>query len=215
MSDPWGAGGPEIATTTVLDRFGVVMVTGHRPQYLTEEEQAWMQVALTRTMWRLRSRHGMREALTGMARGADLAWALAALAAGVPVRSFVPFPTQTIAWPPIDAALWRMVLEHASATTTLLSRAPRDRGESIRTLHARNDAMLDATDAAHADGRGGLVVAVLKTPSDGSEPTGGTAATVKKARQRGLPLLIHDPGTRKIRRENWPAYPTTQSRPAA
>jgi hypothetical protein len=208
--DPWGPAGDEIATTTVLDRFGTVMITGHRPKGLTPDEQAWMQVALARTMWRLRSRHGMKTAITGMAQGADLTWGLAALAAGVPVHAFVPFPTQTSGWPAYETTLWRTVLDRCEETTTVLNRAPRDRTEAIRTLHGRNDAMLDATAAAHTTGHGGLVVAVLKTPTGdmaGSEPTGGTASAVKKARKRGLPLLIHDPATQRIRRENWPAHP--------
>lgn len=192
--DPWA--GPAAIATPAFERFDTVMVTGHRPQHLDAGERAWVQTALTNTAWRLRSTYGMAHAVTGMALGADIWWALAALATGVDLHAYVPFPTQPDFWSEDDQALWREILDRCATTKTILDRAPRDRGESIRNLHARNDAMLNVTAR-----RSGLVVAVWKSETVAA---GGTASAVKKARSLGLPLLICDPDTRRIRREGWP-----------
>lgn len=193
MTDPWAR--PADIATPSFERFGTVMVTGHRRQHLGPEEQAWVKIALARTAWRLRSAYGMEHAITGMALGADLWWAQAAMACGADLHAYVPFPTQPDPWAAEDRALWAETLACCVTTKMVLDRAPADRGEAVRNLHARNDAMLSQTQR-----RQGLVVAVWKSEIT----TGGTASAVKKARSLGLPLLIHDPTTRRIRREGWP-----------
>lgn len=171
-----------------LECWPTVMVTGHRPRHLTGAEAAWAQVALHRTAWRLRSAYGTQVGISGMALGADTWWALGVLASGMRLHAFIPFEDQAEPWPEADRALW-CVLRRRAAAETIVGGQTYD----IRMLHARNDAMLAATDDA-----GGLVVTLYKP-----EEKGGTASAVAKARRRRLPLLILDPCTRTISRDGW------------
>lgn len=165
-----------------------VMVTGHRPQGLTTREAAWGRVGLARVAARLRETYGMCEGISGMALGADTWWAVSVLACGARLAAYVPFEEQADRWPGVDKALWWHLRERASREVVVTHN-----GYSAGALHARNDAMLDATAAA-----GGLVVALLKP-----EASGGTAATVAKARKRGMALLVLDPSKETMTRENW------------
>lgn len=150
------------------------MVTGHRPQFLSPDSQAWAERELERVAVKLRDQHGMQVGISGMALGADTWWGYATLYAWQELWAFIPFPQQSDRWAPADVVRWQELRERATHEMLIA-------GEySVGALHARNDAMLENSD---------LVVAVW----DPSKTTGGTASAVQKAQQRGLPILHVDP----------------------
>lgn len=155
-------------------RFGRVMVTGHRPQFLSPESQAWAERELERVAVKLRDDHGMQVGISGMALGADTWWGFATLYAWQELWAFIPFPQQIDRWAPGDIARWWELRDRAAHEVLIANEY------SVGALHARNDAMLENSD---------LVVAVW----DPSKTTGGTASAVQKAQQRGLPILHLDP----------------------
>ena len=171
--------------------FVTCMVTGHRPQHLSASEMAWSQVALHTAAWRLRSRYGMQEAISGMAIGADTWWALGALASGAHLAAYIPFEDQANKWSETERAIWRELRQRAHREVVVAG--PENPGYDVRMLHARNDAMLKATAAAR-----GLVVALYKPGT-----TGGTASAVEKAEAAGLPMLMLNPVTRTLDRKGW------------
>lgn len=155
--------------------------TAHRDQ----PNPDWVAAELTRTAAKLRAEHGTRTAHCGMARGGDLAWAAAALTAGLRLHAHVPYPQQPDRWPQPARARWRSLVESAAAGTTVygdLDAAAADRRsrEAVRLLHARNDGML---------ARAAVVVAVWVP----SRPRGGTWSAVRKAAKLGLPIIWIDP----------------------
>jgi uncharacterized phage-like protein YoqJ len=152
--------------------FTRVMVTGHRPQHLSEGAQVWAAGELERLAFKLAD-DGMEVGISGLALGADTWWASAVLAAGVPLWSFVPFPQQADKWSRTDQATWQYLQGRSARVWEI---APR---YSVQALHARNDRMLDAAD---------LVIAVW----DPFHQTGGTASCVQKALGRGLPIVHVD-----------------------
>lgn len=165
-----------------------VMVTGHRPHRLSPDEAAWSRVVLHRVAWRLRSVYGARTGISGLALGADTWWALAVIGCGMRLHAYVPFEEQAAKWSAADRALWSELRGRADQETVVGGQC-----YDVRALHARNDAMLEAT----ADDSG-LVVAVHN-----GTPHGGTASAVQKAKDRGLPLLVVDPASRRITRVGW------------
>lgn len=171
-----------------FERWPTVMVTGHRPKLLSDSEAAWAQVALPNAAWRLRSVYGTGTAISGLALGADTWWALAALASGMHLHTFVPFEDQPAKWPQRDRDVWTELRSRATRETLVGGKT-----FDVRHLHARNDAMLQATREAN-----GLVLALYKEGTGG-----GTHNAVNKARGLGLPLLILDPASRTVRREGW------------
>lgn len=186
MSDPWT--GPVEVPAGALECFSTVMVTGHRPEKLTDDERAWGRIAIPRAVARLRFTYGARTAISGMALGADTWFATAALAAGMDLHAYVPFESQADKWSTEDQEAWRQ-LRSCAARNFVVNPDPL----AAWKYHARNDAMLEATARA-----GGLVVALLR---DGA--TGGTASTLEKAQRRGLPVLRLDPGSRQMVRVGW------------
>lgn len=175
--------------TSIMTTFSTAMITGHRPTGLTDSEAAWSQIAIAKTMFNLRENYGTVDAISGMALGADTWWSVSALSAGVKLHAYVPFKDQAIKWPVKDQELWRELLK-ASTTKTVVGGQHYD----VKMLHARNDAMLNATLAAD-----GLVVALLKSDSF----KGGTFSAVKKARNKGQKLLVLDPIERSFTKYNW------------
>lgn len=186
VNDPWA--GPVDVPVTGLERFGTVMVTGHRPEKLSGGELAWSRVALPRAVARLRFTYGAKTAISGMALGADTWFATSTLSAGMDLHAYVPFESQAAKWSTEDQETWRQLRAYATHEVIVNPDPP-----AAWKFHARNDAMLDATLAAQ-----GLVVALLR---DGA--TGGTASTFKKAQSQGLPVLWLDPGSRRMVRVGW------------
>lgn len=151
-----------------------VMVTGHRPQHLTAEQQSFARAELDRLAVKVRDEHGAVEAISGMALGADTWWAQAALAAGLTLAAYIPSEGQPSKWRPADRERWRE-LRAAARREVVVGGAQYD----VRMLHARNDAMLRDAD---------LVIAVWSP----SKTTGGTASAVRKARALGLDVVVVD-----------------------
>ncbi|MFY1686435.1 hypothetical protein [Plantactinospora sp. WMMB782] len=157
--------------------WATVCATGHRPQHLTTAERLWVRGELARIVVKLRDECGMTCGVSGMAIGTDLWWAAALVDAGVDLWAHVPFPQQPNPWEarnPDAYAEWHRLCRVAKRLKTYGGRY------DVRTLHARNDGMLDVSAA---------VVAVWKR----SQTTGGTASAVEKANRRGLPIIHLDP----------------------
>lgn len=162
--------------------FPVAMLTGHRPDAMSEAQQIWAREELRRTMKRLQLFHGLKEAISGMALGADTWWAEAAVSFGVPFAAYIPFEEQPNRWPESAQARWRELRSKATRELVLGDHY------SVGFFHARNDAMIRDAD---------LCVALY---IQGKE-SGGTYSAVKKIRALGKPLILLDPSTQTVASE--------------
>lgn len=150
--------------------YPIVMVTGHRPQHMTETQQGFMRAELDRLAQKLVAEHGMTVGISGMAIGADTDWCFAVLAAGAQLWAYVPFEQQADKWSISQRDEWHYLRRRASHELVLADRY------SVGALHARNDRML-------ADSH--LVIACW----DPTKLNGGTASCVQKARRLGKPII--------------------------
>lgn len=156
--------------------FGVVTVTGHRPQHLDGD------FSLASPLWRwLAARIDLVLAQAthlrcGMAIGVDLLAAERAHLLGVPFTAYVPFDGQASKWPQASQARYGQALVRASERALV-----NEGGYATWKLHARNERML--TPAPDT------LVAVW----DGRE-SGGTYRTVRRARELGVAVHHIDPG---------------------
>jgi len=164
--------------------FKSVMITGHRS--FSPDDAVWLNRELHKTVRRLKEFHGLEEIITGMALGADTMWAQAAIAYETPFAAYIPFEVQASKWPAANQQLWRELRDQASREVVV---GPHF---SVGFLHARNDAMIRDSD---------LCVAALRA----SETKGGTFSAVQKVRKLKKPLLIVDPETRTVTKENFPS----------
>lgn len=167
------------------DRWVRIAATGHRPQHMSPAQQAWAAEELDRIAAKLVAQHGMRVAINGGAIGADLMWAHAAHSAGVEALwSYLPFPEQADRWTPEQRDDWKHV---TSGRPLGLSTRAWVIGDSydVRTLHARNDAMMHDAQA---------MVAIV----DPSKTTGGTASMLAKVGRR-MPVIRLDIAAREVR----------------
>jgi len=164
--------------------FPKVMVTGHRPKSFGAGDELWSVRELHRTLKRLQRFHGVEEAISGMALGADTWWADSALSLGIPLAAYIPFEAQPDAWGRDDREKWRSLREQAHREVVLGDHY------DVRLLHARNDAMLRDAD---------LCVALWRK----SATSGGTFSAVKKAQAMGKPLIILDPEEHSVLTENF------------
>lgn len=149
------------------------MVTGHRTFGISEEQRDFTFRILPKVAKRLKDAYGMKEMISGMAIGADTIWADCAVELGVPLSAYIPFPQQSDKWSFADRSHWLKLRKEASKEIII--------GEkfSIGLLHARNDAMIRASD---------LAVAVWSP----SVTTGGTASAVNKIRKAKKPMILID-----------------------
>lgn len=149
--------------------YPTVMVTGHRPQHMSEAQRLFARAELDRLAQKLVDERGMRVGISGMAIGADTDWCFAVLAAGAALWSYVPFEQQADKWSIAQRDEWYYLRRRAARELVL------DDHYSVAGLHARNDRMLADSD---------LVVACW-------DPTksGGTASCVQKARRLGRPII--------------------------
>lgn len=161
----------------------VVCATAHRQ--LTADAEPWVRGKLTACAVWLRDNCGTRIAVSGMALGGDQVWAESAIDAGLELHAYVPYQSQPNRWSPDAQERWGKLISAASHVV-VCNPNPADRKAAIRMLHARNDAMLAASNA---------VVAVLR----GDATKGGTASAVRKAQRLGLPGVHLDPATQRVR----------------
>jgi hypothetical protein len=168
--------------TAVTDQWERVALTGHRS--LSIAEYGFAGGELARLAVKLRDEHGTTTAISGMAVGADTLWADAALQAGLQLWAYIPFPQQEAdrRWTHEDRAHWAHLRSRAEREVVLGT------SYDVRLLHARNDAMLRDSD---------LLIAVC----DPLRTVGGTAATLKKARKAGKPIIIVDIAARRTTRK--------------
>lgn len=150
-----------------------VMVTGHRPQHMTEGETVFAKDELLRLARKLKDEYGTELAISGMALGADTWWAEAALEVGLDYAAYIPFESQPDRWRSTDQAQWRYLRAKAASEKVI---AP---AYSVGALHARNDAMIKDSD---------LAIAVWKP----SKTTGGTASAVTKIKKLGRDIVVVD-----------------------
>jgi uncharacterized phage-like protein YoqJ len=162
-----------------------VCATGHRPQHLDASAAHWVKEKVTAGAVWLRDERGTKVGVSGMALGVDTWWAHAVLAAGLELHAYIPFESQPDRWTPSERAEWAR-LRGLATVVKVVGPNPRDRREAVRMLHARNDAMLAASDAA---------VAVLLA----GKTDGGTASAVRKADRLGLPGVHLEPTARRVR----------------
>ncbi len=165
----------------------VVAATGHR--HLNTAHAVWVRGKLDAAAMWLRDQCGTQVAITGMALGVDQWWGLSALAAGLALHCYIPFPQQPDMWRPDQRDTYADLIDRATQVRICddLNNYPDTdrRAAAVRLLHARNDTMLDAASA---------VVAVLCS----STTKGGTWSAVQKARRRGLPIVHIDPDRRAV-----------------
>lgn len=157
----------------------VCTFTGHRPEQLPwgSEERDPRCLALKELIARAvehAAESGYGRFLCGMARGCDTYFAEAVLALRerrpeLQLTAMIPCPSQPESWPEEDRARYAALLERCSGVCVL------EPMYSSGCMLRRNRAMVDAA-------------SLLITVYDGS-PQGGTAATVRYARQRGVRLL--------------------------
>jgi hypothetical protein len=162
----------------------VVCVTSHRPQHLDKTSFRWIRSELHRIVVKLRQEHATQVAISGLALAGDQWWAESALAHGLELWAYIPYPQQADPWPEDRRQEWRSLLDRAAKVRVfgdLSTVAAAERNRAARRLpHVRNDAMLTDSSAA---------VAVWRP----SKQDGGTASMVGKCRRRGLPIVHVNP----------------------
>ena len=156
----------------------VCAFTGHRPEHLPwKTDEADPRCLALKTVLRQQVRalyeRDCRTFLCGMARGCDLYFAEAVLdlqdaGADAKLIAMLPCPSQAARWDARTLERYRQILARCDEVRVL--EAEYSPGCMLR----RNRAMVDAAD-------------VLLTVFDGSE--GGTAATIRYAKRRGMEIV--------------------------
>nr|WP_221374377.1 DUF1273 domain-containing protein [Actinoplanes polyasparticus] len=154
-----------------------VMVTGHRPQHLAPADRPWVRSELNRLAVKLRAEHGTQVGVSGMAIGSDLWWTDSVDRAGLKLWAHIPFPQQPDKWQPADRVEWERLCRVADKVKTYGGYY------DVRTLHARNDGMIEVSAAAIA----------VWLPG---KTSGGTASAVRKLDGAGVPIIHVDPAAR-------------------
>ena len=155
----------------------VVAVSGHR--HLVPGSEGWVEAELERLMSKLTP----SVAISGMALGVDAIWARIALAHGVALHAYVPFPEQSLPWRSADKAAYDELLSRAARVVTI---APTWRKSAYAE---RNLAMVDACELLVAvyDGRG----------------RGGTAHCLATARAPSRDVVLVEPLARRTTLRRW------------
>lgn len=160
--------------------FTRVAVTGHRPQFMTDEQTAWVRDELARLATKLRDNFGTTTAISGLAIGADTMWSEAALQTGLDLWAYIPFESQPSGFSPTQKKTW---LRHRAAAVREVCLGT---DYDVRLLHSRNDFMIRDAD---------LMICVY----DPAKTTGGTASTIKKIQTQGSAHVLMDIAAKKTR----------------
>lgn len=173
----------------------VACFTGHRPKDLHgyDSRAAYQPIVdFTRDICAALCRSGVRTFISGGAQGFDqLAfWAVNSLRAKDPRLAntvYVPFENQPSKWSsdgPFGQSDYRTMLQYATDVRVLAGNPPAgDTGAAAKLLHARNHAMVDASD---------IVIALLTGPvleNGVQNAKGGTAECVRYAISRGVLVI--------------------------
>lgn len=156
-----------------------VGITGHRPQFLAPDENAWVAETLPSLMHSLREKCGMQVAISGFALGADTVWAQAAVDQGVRLWGYLPSPDQGARWSSADQEEHERLLAQASRVTL--------QGQTYdqRWLRARNEKIVRDSS---------VLVAVHKE----GKTSGGTVAVMRKATACNLRTIRVDVTRREV-----------------
>lgn len=153
--------------------FMKVAITGHRPEDLPNFE--WVKAALIEVLEELHP----ELLIQGMAAGVDLMSAEAAYKVGVPYMCARPWAGHTPR--NADAELYRQVLQNAASVVVV---NPSEQYAGPWMYHNRNEYMVDRAD---------LLIAVWS-----GKTSGGTAACVRYAKKKNVPILQINPSSRTV-----------------
>lgn len=160
-----------------VDRWHRVAVTGHR--VMNPADTDWVRGELPRVLAKLADEHGTATIIDGMAVGADTIAAQAALAAGMALWSYVPYPQQADKFSPDGRSIW-LELRAAAEREVVLSPTP-----GVQHLHNRNRLMMLDSNA---------MIAIY----DPNRTTGGAVTTVARAHADGWPIIKMDLSTQRV-----------------
>ena len=160
--------------------FTRVAVTGHRPQFMTDDQTVWAYDELARLATKLRDNFGTTTGISGMAIGADAMWAETSIQTGLDLWAYIPFEDQPAKFSPSELQNWER--HRATAVRELCLGTEYD----VRLFHSRNDFMIRDAD---------LMICVY----DPSKTTGGTASTIKKIQAQGTAHILMDIVGRKTK----------------
>ncbi len=177
---------PAPAAVGKLPLFHMVGFTGHR--HLGDPEGAALAIRSALDAL-LREVPGEWIALSSVARGSDQLFVREARAAGLSWHAILPLPRAEFArdfapdeWPAVEELL-----------------ATADHLRIINENGDRNDSYLDGG----VETVNGADVLLAFWDGNDARGKGGTGEVVQYAKSIGKPVLIIDPGTRQVRRENW------------
>ncbi|GAA5091450.1 NADAR family protein [Nocardia iowensis] len=95
------------------DRWPRVALTGHREHLIRPGSRDWVRAELDRIAVKLRDEHDTEIASSGLATGSDTWWAESALAAGLTLWGYQPFPEQPARWSAEQQAVHAWLCESA------------------------------------------------------------------------------------------------------
>jgi hypothetical protein len=167
-----------------------VSATGHRE--LAEGDRVWARSELARVAAKLRDGWDCNTGISGMARTVDQDWAAVVVDAGLRLCAMIPFPGQADRWPSPDQARWRELLRLADRVVPVSGDDPVGGRAATGMLHARNDTMLENSDAVVA------VADPRRLSFRRHRVVGGTWSAVDKAVRRGLPVIWVNPAGRTV-----------------
>lgn len=187
--------------------FPEVMVTAHRrlPRGAVD---GWLYKTIYDLMAKLAGEYGLERATSGLATGGDTVWGQVTMAHELPLRAAIPYPDQPLdgtdghfgpRWTKQQRADWERLKQYAQDTggAELVSPTnPRTYQHRVDLLHARNDWMLERTDA---------VVAIWAPANTRS----GTGSCLRKAAGAGKPIILVNLATQTVTRplpHHWARY---------
>jgi hypothetical protein len=186
--------------------FPEVMVTAHRR---LPRDIDWLPIAVREIVRRLADEFDTERFTTGMATGGDQLFGAVVKDQQLDLRAAIPYPDQPLdgtggdhfgpRWTKQQVKDWHILREYAEDTggTVRVSKCnPRSPGERVAMLHARNDWMLNNTQA----------VVAIWAPAN---TVGGTYSCLRKAAGAGKPIILVNLATQTITRplpRHWAQY---------
>lgn len=182
-----------------------VMVTAHRK---LPKDDGWLQRTLGDVVRRLADEFGTERFTTGMATGGDQLWGVTVHDQQRPLRAAIPYPDQPLdgtdghfgpKWTKKQIATWHMLRDYAGdigGIAYVSQNNPRTFNERVTMLRARNDWMLERTQA----------VVGIWAPSN---VRSGTGSCLRKAASAGKPIVLINLAAQTVTRplpRHWAQY---------